>query len=50
MDLAKQMGDCLSIILDSVLCSTRLYEAKEIEGEDAVLLTTLRSRAHTLIR
>ncbi|CAH0598175.1 unnamed protein product [Chrysodeixis includens] len=49
MELARLMGDCLSIILDSVLCSTRLYENKEVEGEDAVFLTGLRSRAHTLI-
>nr|XP_049706133.1 S phase cyclin A-associated protein in the endoplasmic reticulum [Helicoverpa armigera] len=50
MDLARQLSDCLSVALDSVLCSTHLYEeTSDTSAEDLELLTTLRSRAHQLI-
>ena len=51
MDLAKQASDCLAVAMDSVLCSTRFYEDHpEMHKEEIELLTTLRNRAHTLIR
>ncbi|XP_075985923.1 SCAPER domain-containing protein short spindle 3 isoform X2 [Anticarsia gemmatalis] len=50
MDLAKQLSDCLSVGLDSVLCSSRLYEEnKEAKTDEVELLTSLRTRSHTLI-
>ncbi|KAM3957237.1 LOW QUALITY PROTEIN: short spindle 3 [Aphomia sociella] len=50
MELAKQLADCLSVALDSVLCSTRLYEEKKnASREEMEVLSTLRNRAHTLI-
>ncbi|XP_021202435.2 S phase cyclin A-associated protein in the endoplasmic reticulum isoform X1 [Bombyx mori] len=48
LELAKQVSDCLSIGLDSVLCATRLFVERR-GFDDARLLATLRSRAHTII-
>ncbi|CAK1589439.1 unnamed protein product [Parnassius mnemosyne] len=49
MELARQLSDCLSIVLDSVLCSTRLHEEKPRAKEDVQLLGSLRNRAHMII-
>ncbi|XP_052749428.1 S phase cyclin A-associated protein in the endoplasmic reticulum [Galleria mellonella] len=50
MELTKQLADCLSVALDSVLCATRLYEEKRTEpGDDLEIITTLRNRAHAII-
>ncbi|XP_072946214.1 uncharacterized protein ssp3 [Epargyreus clarus] len=50
MELARQLTDCLSLALDSVLCSTRIYEDKQARGPDEQdVLGTLRNRAHSLI-
>lgn len=50
MELARQLSDCLSVALDSVLCSTRLHEEKPRSREDVQILGTLRNRAHMIIR
>lgn len=50
MELAKQLCDCVSVALDSVLCSTRRYEdTKDMGNSDLPVLANLRARAHTLI-
>ncbi|XP_050554175.1 cytadherence high molecular weight protein 2 isoform X2 [Spodoptera frugiperda] len=51
MDLAMQLSDCLSVVLDGVLCSSRLYNdgKRDNSKEEAEMLCTLRGRAHMLI-
>ncbi|XP_022837595.1 calponin homology domain-containing protein DDB_G0272472 isoform X3 [Spodoptera litura] len=51
MDLAMQLSDCLSVVLDGVLCSSRLYNdgKKDNSKEESEMLSTLRGRAHMLI-
>ncbi|XP_053620068.1 S phase cyclin A-associated protein in the endoplasmic reticulum isoform X2 [Plodia interpunctella] len=48
MELSRQLCDCLSVALDSVLCCSRLYDDRR-PSEDADALSALRNRAHTLI-
>ncbi|KAJ2937819.1 hypothetical protein O0L34_g18602 [Tuta absoluta] len=49
LELAKQLADCLSIGLDSVLCSTRLQEQIK-DSRERNLLSCFRARSHILIR
>ncbi|CAH0715083.1 unnamed protein product, partial [Brenthis ino] len=50
MDLAKQLADCLSVALDSVLCASRLHEDEtEDAKEEMEILALLRNRAHQII-
>ncbi|XP_059056041.1 calponin homology domain-containing protein DDB_G0272472 [Achroia grisella] len=49
MELTKQISDCLSIMLDSVLCASQICFENKRPVEDAEVMTMLRGRAHTLI-
>ncbi|XP_045761838.1 S phase cyclin A-associated protein in the endoplasmic reticulum [Maniola jurtina] len=50
MELAKQLTDCISVALDSVLCATRLHEDNGTRPkEESEILGELRNRAHQLI-
>ncbi|XP_063833991.1 227 kDa spindle- and centromere-associated protein, partial [Ostrinia nubilalis] len=53
LELAKQLCDCLSVALDSVLCSTRVYEETKEEGktgQELVSHCAAMNKAHTIIR
>ncbi|XP_068624130.1 calponin homology domain-containing protein DDB_G0272472 [Battus philenor] len=49
MELARHLSDCLSVALDSVLCSSRVHDDQPRLDEDLELLGTLRNRAHLII-
>ncbi|CAH2098499.1 unnamed protein product [Euphydryas editha] len=51
MDLAKQLADCLSVALDSVLCATRIHDEQGNKPKEEIdILVLLRNRAHQIIR
>ncbi|XP_052741776.1 S phase cyclin A-associated protein in the endoplasmic reticulum [Bicyclus anynana] len=49
MELAKQLCDCISVALDSVLCATQRHEDGKLPRDDVELVGILRNRAHQLI-
>ncbi|XP_049880953.1 S phase cyclin A-associated protein in the endoplasmic reticulum isoform X2 [Pectinophora gossypiella] len=50
LEVCKQVSDCLSIALDSVLCATRMRESGAApDALDGQLLSALRGRAHALL-
>ncbi|XP_050356455.1 S phase cyclin A-associated protein in the endoplasmic reticulum [Nymphalis io] len=50
MELAKQLADCLSVALDSVLCASRIHEEQGNKPKEEVdVLVFLRNRAHQII-
>ncbi|KAL0860306.1 hypothetical protein ABMA27_009716 [Loxostege sticticalis] len=50
LELAKQLSDCLSVALDSVLCSTRVYEENKESNGDGDSHCAAKNKAHTIIR